>query len=115
MAVLRPAAVALAWNTMSASAGACSGRANRAPRDSTIGRRLSSTSTAVTSAPGSRAASDATSSPTTPAPTTTMRSPGPAPLSHRALSAVSMLAASVARRAGTPSGTGTRRRSAALK
>ena len=46
-----------------------------------------------------------TSSPTTPAPTTTMRSPGPAPASHRALRAVSMLAARVARRAGTASGT----------
>ena len=56
------------------------------------------------------------SSPTTPAPTTTMRSPAPAPLSHSALRAVSMLAASVARRAGTPSGTAHQRgRPATLK
>ena len=41
-----------------------------------------------------------------PAPTTTIRSPGPTPESHSALRAVSMLAARMARRAGTPSGTG---------
>ena len=115
MAVSRPAALALAWKTMSASCGACSARAKRAPRASTTGRRLSSTSIAVTSAPGSRAASDVTSSPTTPAPTTAMRSPGPAPPSHSALRAVSMLAVSVARRAGTPSGTGTRDAAGTLK
>jgi len=39
---------------------------------------------------------------TIPAPTTTMRSAGPAPESHSALRAVSMLAAIVARRAGSP-------------
>ena len=50
-----------------------------------------------------------------PAPTTTIRSAGPAPESHSALSAVSMLAASVARRGGRPSGSGTAMRGGRLK
>ena len=44
--------------------------------------------------------------PTIPAPTTTILSPGPAPQSHRALRAVSILADSTARRGGRPSGSG---------
>ena len=44
--------------------------------------------------------------PTMPAPTIMMRSPAPAPESHSPLRAVSMFAASTARRAGTPSGSG---------
>jgi KDO2-lipid IV(A) lauroyltransferase len=45
--------------------------------------------------------------PTTPAPTTAMRSAGPGAPSHSALSAVSMLAASTARCGGTWAGTST--------
>ena len=55
----------------------------------------------------SRAASAATRAPTTPAPTTAIRSPGPGTPSQRPFIAVSMLAASVARRSGTSSGTTT--------
>ena len=83
------------------------GKAGR-PGPRRAAARLSSMSTAVTSRARQPRRQRGTSSPTTPAPTTTMRSPGPAPPSHSALSAVSILAASVARRAGTPSGTGTR-------
>ena len=52
-----------------------------------------------------RAAAVRSSAPTTPAPTTATRPQGPAPASHTAFSAVSMLAASTARAAGTPAGT----------
>ena len=45
--------------------------------------------------------------PSTPAPTTAIRSAGPGAPSQMALSAVSMLAASTARSAGSPSGSGT--------
>ena len=45
--------------------------------------------------------------PTTPPPTTTIRSPGPQPPSQIAFRAVSRLAARTARLGGTPSGTGT--------
>ena len=68
-------------------------------------RGCGSMSISSTSAPGSRAASAAIRQPTTPAPITAIRSPGPGAASHRPLIAVSMLAASVARRSGTSSGT----------
>ena len=69
-----------------------------------IAARDGSMSTTVTDVPGSRAQSRATSSPSTPAPTTAMRPAGPGAASHVALSAVSMLAASAARSGGRPSG-----------
>ncbi len=78
------------------------GSAKATPSRSAIGRRAESTSTAVTSAPGSRAASAATSRPTMPLPMITMRSPGAALPSHKIFNAVSKLAVSTARLAGTP-------------
>src|SRR6478672_12615187 len=62
-------------------------------------------STRVTSTPGIRASSRATQQPTIPAPTTATRSPSSGPASQSALTAVSTVPASTARRAGTPSGT----------
>ena len=59
----------------------------------------------LTSQPGMRPASHATRHPTAPAPTTATRSPGSDAASHTPLSAVSRLAASTARPAGTSSGT----------
>ncbi|MDT4874907.1 hypothetical protein FQZ97_1102410 [compost metagenome] len=69
--------------------------------------RLASVSITCTSHPGSRAASHATSRPSVPPPTTAMRSPRRGAASHNALMAVSRLAASTARAAGTPLGKGT--------
>ena len=84
-----------------ASPGACVRRRKAAPSASARPRRLGvDVDQRHLGARQARAASAATSSPTTPAPTTTMRSPGPAPASQTAFSAVSMLAASVARRGG---------------
>ena len=115
IAVAKPAALALAWKTMSASRGAAAGRAKRSPSASATARRDGSTSTSVTSAPGRRAASQPVSRPMTPPPTITILSAGPEPASQWALSAVSILAASTARRGGTVSGTGTRQARGATK
>ena len=88
-------------------------RRRRAWRTSTPSVRASaaragSMSMSVTSAPGIRPQRKATSAPTTPAPTTAMRSGrARARASQIALSAVSMLAASTARGGGMSSGTGT--------
>ena len=83
------------------------GSQNGSPRPRRSLRGVGSMSISSTSAPGNRAASAATRQPTTPAPITAMRSPGPGVASHIPLIAVSMLAASVARRSGTVSGTST--------
>ena len=56
---------------------------------------------------GTGASSRATQHPTIPAPTTVTRSPSSGGASHSALTAVSTVPASTARRAGTSSGTGT--------
>ena len=72
----RPAAVPLAWNTTSQSGGAAAGAAKPAPSACAISARDATTSTTVTRVPGSRAQSRATSSPTTPPPTTAMWSAG---------------------------------------
>ena len=90
---------------------AVAGRLRRAPRSRrrTPGQcaaRAGLMSTTVTCVPGILAHSRATSRPSTPAPTTAIRSAGPGAPSHTALSAVSMLAASTARSAGSPSGSG---------
>ena len=102
-----PGGAALAWTTRSQSAGAASRRGEGRRRGRPRSRRArGSMSTSVTSAPGSSAHSHAHQEPTTPPPTTAMRSAGPGAASHTALSAVSMLAASTARAAGTPVGSG---------
>jgi hypothetical protein len=101
----RPFWLALAWKATSQSPGALSGAAKATPSAFATAARLSTGSTSVTSAPGSRPQSAAMRQPTTPPPKMAMRSPGPAPESQSAFSAVSMLAASTARRGGTPSGT----------
>ena len=103
-----PAAVALAWTTRSRSAGGVLRRgeaARRAGRPPPPG--AGSMSTRSTSTPGIRASSRATQQPTMPAPTTVTRSPTSGGASHSALTAVSTVPASTARRAGTSSGTGT--------
>ena len=104
-AVASPSAVALAWNTTSASGIAAAGVANPTPRRSATARRDARTSTSSTSHPGMRPASQATRHPTAPPPTTATRLPGTSAPSHTALIAVSRLAARTARRGGTPSGT----------
>ena len=108
MAVLRPAAVALAWKTMSASSAASSpGRAKSAPSASTTGSRAGvdiDDRHRGARQPGSQRSHQQPDDPGTDHDNAIARA---RPASHRALSAVSMLAASVARRAGTPSGTGT--------
>ena len=91
----------------SQSSGAASGKANPQPSAAASAARSGLTSTSVTSVPGSRAQSQPVSAPTVPAPTTAIRSPAEAPESHRMLSAVSMFAASTARPAGSPRGSGT--------
>ena len=96
----------LAWKTRSASP-----RAARARRSGSRARRRARARrgrcrSARRACPGIRAASAAMKQPTTPAPTTAMRSPRRGPASHSALTAVSMLAASAARASGTSSGTG---------
>ena len=85
------------------------GRAHRTaarsrPRARLRSPRAGSMSTRVTSRSGSLPHSHAHSAPTTPPPTTAMRSAGPGAASHTALSAVSMLAASTPRDAGTSAG-----------
>src|SRR4051794_37356433 len=86
---------------------AWSGAANRTPSRAATSARPASTSTSSTSIPGNRASSRATQQPTIPAPTTLTRSPTSGAASQRALTAVSTVPASTARRAGTSSGTGT--------
>ena len=105
-AVRRPDSVAEAWTISSWSAGALAGRAKRAPN--WVARRAlaGSMSIRVTMAAGMRARSEAVSRPTIPAPTTRMRSPARGAASQAMLSAVSMLAARVARWVGTAAGTG---------
>ena len=84
-----------------------SGVAKPTPRARANSARAGLMSTSVTSAPGSRPHRYATRAPTTPAPTTAMRSAGPGAASQTALSAVSILAASTARCGGRFSGSTT--------
>ena len=70
-----PASLADACTTSSCSIGARSGNAKSQPNRRASPSRVRSISTTVTRVPGIRASSDAQSRPTTPAPTTSMRSP----------------------------------------
>ena len=88
-AVASPAALALAWNTTSQFSGASSAVAKPAPNARARSPRPGTTSTTVTRVPGMRAHNRATMRPTTPPPTTAMRSAGPGAPSQTALSAVS--------------------------
>ena len=104
-AVASPAGWPLACSTRSASGRAAAGAAKPTPEPrGDGGARRPQCRPARPAQPGTRAASQATSRPTTPAPTTAMRSPSRGAASHSALTAVSMLAASTARAGGTPSG-----------
>ena len=91
--------------TRSRSPGAAEGAENPTPRAAATDAREGSTSTSVTVVPGMPASSRATQHPTMPAPTTATRSPRSGRASHSALTAVSTVPASTARRGGTPSGT----------
>jgi hypothetical protein len=104
--VASPAAVALAWITISCSSWTSSGVANAAPSARAVAARDGSVSTSVTVTPGIRANSHAVRQPSTPAPTTHARSPTRGAASHSALTAVSAMPASTARRAGMSGGTG---------
>ena len=97
----------VAWTTRSRPSGAASGAQNRKPSASAAPARDGSRSHTARSRPGTRASSAAASNPTTPAPITNARSPTNGRASQRMFTAVSMLAASTARRSGTASGTGT--------
>src|SRR6478672_4925001 len=99
-AVASPAAEPLAWKTTSQSSGARSGDAKRAPSACASPARPEAISITVTSAPGNRAHRYATRRPTSPPPTTAMRSAGPGAPSQTPLRAVSMLGASTARHGG---------------
>src|SRR6516165_8109109 len=81
-AVVKPAAVPLAWKTRSQSLGAPSGPAKRAPIACAGLARAEAISTTVTSAAGNRAHRYATKRPTSPPPTTAMRRAGRA-VPHR--------------------------------
>ena len=101
--------LALAWITRSQSSGRRRVRRSEAqPSAAASAARSGFTSTSVTSAPGSRAQSQAAS-----APDHARRRPprsgrtASAPASQTTFSAVSMLAARTARPGGTPSGSGT--------
>src|SRR5215472_13071357 len=104
-AVASPSGAPLVWMTRSASGCAFGGVAKRQPSASAILERAGSMSISSTSAPGNLAASAAARQPTRPAPITEIRSPGPGTASHNPLTAVSILAASVARRSGTSAAT----------
>ena len=105
-AARKPSGWPLAWMTRSASLPAGGSTANARPSARAAVSRAGLTSTTVTAAAGACRQSQAASRPTTPAPITTIRSPGPGRASQTTFTAVSMLAASTARVAGTPSGTG---------
>src|ERR1700716_845476 len=93
--------------TRAHSVGARSGVANFRPNlDATVAR-AGLISTRVTSADANSRQTSPVNAPTTPAPTTATRPKGPGPASKTEFSAVSMLAASTAREAGTFAGTGT--------
>ena len=100
----RPPSEAEQWKTMSQSGRASSGWAKSTPRASASSLRPGSRSTSWRRASGKVRSSVATMPPTSPAPITAMRSPSLGPASHSALTAVSTVPVSTARRGGTPSG-----------
>jgi hypothetical protein len=102
---VRPSGRPLAWKTTSRSDGASAGSAKPTPSPRATSAREGSTSTSVTSTPGTRPSSRARQQPMRPAPTTATRSPIIGGTSQRALTAVSTGPVRTARRAGTPSGT----------
>ena len=105
-AVARPAPLPLVCTTRSAPGKAASGKAKLAPNAVARAARPGSVSINCTLQPGTRAASQATSRPSVPPPTTATRSPTRGAASQSALIAVSSMAASTARLAGTPGGSG---------
>ena len=97
-----------AWTISSCSSGAASGKAKRAAEPPAPAALAAGSMSTTVSTHGWDARQQATphSSPTTPAPMTSTRSPASGAASHSTFSAVSMLAASTARGVGTASGTG---------
>jgi hypothetical protein len=85
------------------------------PSASAAPARDGSRSHTARSRPGTHPSKAAASSPTTPAPTTSARSPTNGRASHRMFTAVSAFAASTARRSGTASGTGMHMEAGATK